>query len=62
MSDSFTLKVKCICGCEFYFSMSADEYPIATRKMGSEKYDIFIEEHRRCWLKQLEELPDDWKL
>lgn len=52
MSDdnkSFTFQVDCPCGAKFYFSFaSGDAYISDSRKFAGEKYDIFIEQHKKC--------------
>lgn len=64
-SRSFTFKVTCTCGAEFYMShMTEDGYGYSdTRTETLEKYDGWIEVHKQCTeQKVIEDLPADWRV
>ena len=52
MSDdtkSFTVKISCKCGAEFYYSFaSGDSYYSDARKHATELYESFREDHKEC--------------
>lgn len=48
-NKSFTVKISCKCGAEFYYSFgSGDQYYSDARTHTTELYDKFREDHKYC--------------